>query len=473
MKNLVSACSRMFAAGSGGRHKTAIEAVREAADRDPEAARFYLRQRVLIGDGRGASQFYQDVVLARYRDLVLGPGEQLSLVRMLEFGGGRVRALRQACELFLSRYPVESGWEEVAVIYGRIFLDTPGGDPLAEPLRHLRRVEGSSENKRWCAEAQRIREALEMSVLLRGGAAGAKQEPATEAASAGGEGSSLRKTPGLQMRVASRPKRREIVRRTESHPANPLPDSGGSEGKKADPVQPRRMSVLLPLSRAENSTGDDAPYQGSPELARGNPQDKIAASEVGQHLFADSTGLFSNSPIAQPLQNNAEKEMAGRTSGDETTVLSAQVLGGVALQLNEREMLFLTDHGQVRVEPEDVILIHSGRVRLSRSSRSDQLVVEFVVRSSGGKLLQIALWEKTCVAPKCRLDGEPVAAEDALRVLCRAVVERVGPGKVSRSAAATAAGEKEECFGSYPDYLDSLREEARREPGNNPGPGSA
>lgn len=209
----------------GGKKTSAVETLRLAALKDPEAARFYLRQRVLVGDGPGAAEFYREVVMPRYPDLVLDPDNQAALVRVLEFSGFRLPGVR-AAELFLARYPAEPGWDVVALSLGRLLLENGPAASLPEAIRHLGRAEAGAPEKRHRAEARRLRDALVVraeaegiDLVLAGNPADpqpveTRAETGTGAGPAAGREMDRDGTPqgasGLQMRVVSGPKKRSL-----------------------------------------------------------------------------------------------------------------------------------------------------------------------------------------------------------------------------------------------------------------------
>lgn len=487
MRGLKEVCGRVFPSG-GDASDSAIARVRQAAERDPEAARFYLRQRITIGDARGTAEFYEKVVLRRHRELVLGPGEQLSLIRMLEFGG-HASGLRQSCELFLCRYPVEAGWEEVAVTYARLFLEHSDPESLREPLRHLHRVESKGDDKRWRVEAQKVRGALEMALLLSGTTQGGPvAQEANESSSPAGSGN---RVPGLQMRVVSGPKKREVTRGPvlsegtagiwegwekigiRHQPGSPLPRSGQADDEPTPvPGLPCRMAALTPIPRVRQDEGGagqggSPDYEGSPELIRGPALIKDLSEAGRKPHFEDGSGMYVEPPVAaagaageKAVRSTRRQEQAPAAGESER---SSDAIGkkyeGVALQLSSDELVCVTASGQVRLKWSEVVWLHCARVRLSSSSRSDQRVLEILALSGKDGHIQLTLWERTCAHAKCRVDGEAAVAEDCMKYLVEVMSSRVASAALSEGAQAVVQGAAEISAGTYQEYAQALEQE--------------
>lgn len=228
--------------------KGALESLRKAAYKDPEAARFLLRQRILIGDTTGTAEFYEEIVLPRYPDLVLDPPNQAALVRMLEFGGYATAGGRAAA-LFLSRYPAETGWEGIAIANGRMLLGKGDASLLLDAIRHLGRVEQASTEKRVRSEAGLLREALTVRAEASGLVLDSGPVPREAVPPEGEPGGST-----LQLRVVSGPRKRE-VRRGET-----------GEGVAPDPSRSEASQVLegrKPLSMKSAPAMTEALKSGS------------------------------------------------------------------------------------------------------------------------------------------------------------------------------------------------------------------
>jgi len=111
------------------RGKTPMAKLESEGRRTLEGAQIFLGQRVFVGDAERASNFYSEVVMAKFPELVLPMQEQIALARLLQFKGREAEALHAYENLVNKISPIPDehwiAWLKAAELSIKLHPDQP------------------------------------------------------------------------------------------------------------------------------------------------------------------------------------------------------------------------------------------------------------------------------------------------------------------------------------------------------------
>lgn len=241
-----------------------------AANSGMAGARAYLGQRVFVGDGVTATEFYLKTVLPQYPELALDPREQLSLARMLDIRGFPEQALH-AYDIYMKNEGQGHGPPDAYLAAAKLCKSFPAHIP--EGLRYLQRLNDMEILNREKIEAQELRE--ELAAIAAANGIDIESALLEDRAASDGRKSRDRWEKKLPVRdagpIALRTSRmKQLEPESSDAQPPPIPDSTpaspvGLTGKKPLPL--KSLSRVKPPAVDENSSVPGPTYQPAPQLA--------------------------------------------------------------------------------------------------------------------------------------------------------------------------------------------------------------
>lgn len=476
------------------------ELARSASERnDEEAAREFLRRKVFLNDGVGATKFYVGTVIPKYPRLVLDVPQQMDLTQMLATHGEPAIALHAYENLFRS-YPdspqVDSAYLEAAKLCRQI----PGRETQAteflnrydEVAQSTYKREARDLREKFAREDKTEKQAEPRVHTMQEEAAldWRSRLPLIEAASA----------PAINQSPAGRRSRLSNIQMPR--PASPKratpSQSSISTGSSAAPgLEPKGQLEVKPLLEDDGPNGSvyaatksamsifEPPVIAQSETAPGNPlaEPPAHAESVMDHLsgercvvvvedakVADGTeihdglrtklkqleGPLSDDIIGYELHPGEVAALEDRfpeasihTFSHVDPLLTREPMELISMDVDENEVIFVGRSITCHVRYKDIALVNLAQAKLSARSTNYKHCLEIITADRR----RFQAWERTLLKGASTIDRETVPEEEHIRALFLAIRERVNDDAIPQWLAEEPLTERHIAqFNSFLDY---------------------